>query len=110
MPVRKALFIGVLGAVACASVMPQPADAPVIDSGDQPVRIALTTSGENVRVGGTGSWRIYNKNSTNLVVRGDGGEPMRIQARRGQLIVVKPSGSTTSRYSCLLYTSDAADE
>ena len=99
MPVRKALFIGVLGAVACASVMPQPADAPVIDSGDQPVRIALTTSGENVRVGGTGSWRIYNKNSTNLVVRGDGGEPMRIQARRGQLIVVKPSGSTTSRYS-----------
>ena len=80
---RKALFIGILGAVACASVMPQPADAPVIDEGDQPVRIALTTSGENVKVGGTGVFRIYNKNSANFVVRGDAGETIRIQAKSG---------------------------
>ncbi len=96
---RKPLFIGILGAVACASVMPKPVDAPVIDDGDQPVRIALTTSGENVKVGGTGVWRIYNKNSANFVVRGDAGESMSIQARRGELVAVKAGGSATSRYS-----------
>lgn len=96
---RRALFIGMLGAVACASVMPKPADAPVIDEGDQPVRIALTTSGENVKVGGTGVWRIYNKNSANFVVRGDAGESMHIQAKRGELVAVKPSGAATSRFS-----------
>lgn len=97
MLVRKALLIGMLGAVACASVMPHAADAPVLDDGDQPVRIALTTSGENVQVGGTGSWRIYSRNSTNLVVRGNAGETMRVQAKRGELVVSK-SGGSTSRY------------
>jgi len=87
-----------LGAIACASVMPHPADAPVIDDGDQPVRIALTTSGENVRIGGTGSWRIYNRNSTNMVARGGAGEAMRVQMKRGELVVVR-DGSATSRYS-----------
>jgi stage II sporulation protein D len=96
---RKALLIGILGAVACASVMPKPADAPVIDQGDQPVRIALTTSGENVRVGGTGVFRIYNQNSANFVVRGDAGETIRIQSKRGGLVAVKSDGATTSRFS-----------
>ena len=96
---RRALFIGMLSAVACASVMPKPADTPVIDEGDQPVRIALTTSGENVKVGGTGVWRIYNRNSANFVVRGDAGESMHIQAKRGELVAVKPSGAATSRFS-----------
>ncbi len=96
---RKALFIGMLGAVACASAMPHPADAPVIDDGDQPVRIALTTSGENVRVGGTGVWRIYNKNSADFVVRGDADETMHLQMNRGQLVAIRSSGSATSRYS-----------
>ncbi|MGH9424359.1 MAG: hypothetical protein ACRD3J_30585, partial [Thermoanaerobaculia bacterium] len=79
--------------------MPRGREQPVIDDGDQPVRIALTTSGENVAVGGTGSWRIYNRNSTNLVTRGDGGEIMHIQSRRGQLVALKAGGSATSRYS-----------
>ncbi|HUQ99402.1 MAG TPA: SpoIID/LytB domain-containing protein [Gemmatimonadaceae bacterium] len=96
---RKAVFIGILGAVACASVMPQPADAPVIEEGDQPVRIALTTSGENVKVGGTGVFRIYNKNSANFVVRGDAGETIRIQSKSGGLVAVKQSGAATSRFS-----------
>lgn len=96
---RKTLFIGILGAVACASIMPQPADAPVIDEGDQPVRIALTTSGDDVRVGGTGVFRIYNKNSANFVVRGDAGETIRIQAKRGELVAVKGNGASTSRFS-----------
>lgn len=88
-----------LGAIACASAMPRPADAPVIDDGDQPVRIALTTSGENVRVGGTGVWRIYNKNSADFVVRGDADETMRVQMKSGQLVAVRSSGSATSRYA-----------
>ena len=92
---RKALLIGMLGAVACASVMPHAADAPVLDDGDQPVRIALTTSGESAQVGGTGSWRIYSRNSTNLVVRGNAGETMRVQAKRGELVVSKSGGSTS---------------
>jgi stage II sporulation protein D len=96
---RKTLLIGILGAVACASVMPKPADAPVIDEGDQPVRIALTTSGANVKVGGTGVFRIYNKNSANFVVRGDAGETIRIQAKHGELVAVKSDGATTSRFS-----------
>ena len=50
---RKTLFIGMLGAIACASTLPRAAEPPVIDDGDQPVRIALTTSGENVSVGAT---------------------------------------------------------
>ena len=95
---RKALFVGMLGAIACASVLPHSAEQPVVDDGDQPVRIALTTSGENVAVGGTGSWRIYNRNSTNLVTRGDAGEIMHVQSRHGQLVAVKPGGSVTSRY------------
>jgi stage II sporulation protein D len=97
--VRKILFVGMLGAIACASAMPRGIDQPVIDDGDQPVRIALTTSGENVAVGGTGAWRIYNRNSTNLVTRGDAGEIMRVQSRRGQLVALKPGGDATSRYA-----------
>ncbi len=96
---RKALFVGVLGAIACASAMPRGVEQPVIDDGDQPVRIALTTSGENVAVGGTATWRIYNRNSTNLVTRGDGGEIMHVQSRRGQLVALKSGGAATSRYS-----------
>ncbi|MEO5904228.1 MAG: SpoIID/LytB domain-containing protein [Gemmatimonadaceae bacterium] len=95
---RKALFIGMLGAIACASAMRHPIDAPVIEDGDQPVRIALTTSGENVRVGGTGGWRVYNRNSADFVVRGDADETMHIQMKRGQLVAVRSRGSATSRY------------
>lgn len=96
---RRALLVGMLGAIACASAMPRSVDQPVIDNGDQPVRIALTTSGENVAVSGSGSWHIYDRNSANLVTRGDAGEVMHIQSRHGQLVALKSGGSATSRYS-----------
>ena len=96
---RSTLFVGMVAALACASALPHSVDAPVIDDGDQPVRIALTTSGEDVRISGTGSWRIYNKSSTNLVTRGENNEVMRVQMRRGGLVAVKSGGSSTSRYS-----------
>ncbi len=88
-----------LGAIACASVMPRTPDLPVVDDGDQPVRIALTTSGENVSVSGTGTWRIYNRNSAELVTRGEGGDVMHVHARSGGLVAIKSSGSVTSRFA-----------
>ncbi len=99
MPVRKALFIAVMGAVACASAMPRGGDEVVVDDGDQPVRIALSTSAQSARVGGSGVWRIHSRNSANFVARGAEGETMRIQSRGGQLVAIKENGSVTSRYS-----------
>ena len=96
---RKSLFIAVMGAVACASALPRPNDEAALLDGDQPVRIALATSAQSARVSGTGSWRIYSRNSTNSVAGGKAGETMRIQARGNQLVVLKESGSVTSRQS-----------
>ena len=96
---RKTLIVGLLGAAACASAMPRGADAPVIDDNDQPVRIALSTSDESAKVGGTGTWRIYNRNSANLVTSGTAGGTMQIQPRNGQMVVIKSDGSPTARNS-----------
>ena len=96
---RKTLFIGMLGAAACASALPREEMAPVVDDNDQPVRIALSTSDESAKVGGTGTWRIYNRKSTNLVTSGSAGVTMNIEPRSGQLVVVKSDGSVTSRRS-----------
>ena len=94
---RKTLFIGMLGAVACASALPRGGEAPVVDDGDQPVRIALSTSDESAKVGGTGSWRVYSRNSSNLVVKGSADDVMSIEPRGNQLVVIRGSGSATSR-------------
>jgi stage II sporulation protein D len=96
---RKTLFIGLIGAVACASALPRPNDDIAIDEGDQPVRIALATSADDARVGGTGTWRIYSRNSANLVTSGSAGTTMRIERRGGQLVAVRSNGSVTSRHA-----------
>ena len=93
----RALTIGLIGAAACASALPRGGSEPATDDNDQPVRIALATSDESARVGGTGSWRIYNRNSATLVVKGDADATMRIEPRSGQLVVVRSDGSTTTR-------------
>ena len=99
---RKTVFVAILGAVACASAMPRPADDLPMDEGDQPVRIALATSAENARVGGTGTWRVYSRNSANLVTSGTAGTTMRIERRGNQLVAVKADGSVTSRQTAPL--------
>ena len=80
---RKSLYIGVLGVAACASAMSREARNPVIADNDQPVRIALATGDESAKVGGTGSWRIYRSNSSNLVARGTAGETMLVHGASG---------------------------
>ena len=82
--------------------MPRSTDDLPIDEGDQPVRIALATSAENARVGGTGTWRIYSRNSANLVTSGSAGGTMRIERRGNQLVAVRPDGSVTSRQAAPL--------
>ena len=99
---RKTVFVAILGAVACASAMPRPADDLPMDEGDQPVRIALATSAENARVGGTGTWRVYSRNSAKLVTSGTAGTTMRIERRGNQLVAVKADGSVTSRQTAPL--------
>lgn len=96
---RKSLIVGVLGAVACASAMPRGSSEAVIDEGDQPVRIALSTSDESARVGASGVWRIYSRNSANLVAKGTADEVVQIQRRGSQLVVIGSDGSVTSRQS-----------
>lgn len=99
MGVRKTLFVAILGAVACASTLPRPIDEIPVDEGNQPVRIALATSAEAARVGGTGTWRIYSRNSTNLVTSGTSGTTMRIERRGSRLVAVRANGSVTSRHA-----------
>lgn len=94
---RKTLFLAIVGAVACASTLPRPTDEIPMDEGDAPVRIALATSAESARVGGTGTWRIYSRNSANLVTSGTAGTTMRIERRSGQLVAVRANGAVTSR-------------
>ncbi len=96
---RKTLAIAIFGAAACASALPHNSEPPVTDDGDQPVRIALATAAEGPRVGGSGTWRIYSRNSANLVTSGAAGEAMTIRLRGGQLVAVKSSGSTTSAHA-----------
>ena len=96
---RKTLIIGILGAAACASALPRGGTEPVIDDNDQPVRIALSTSDESAKVGATGTWRIYNRNSADLVTSGSSDGVMRVEPRGGQMVVVKSDGSTTSSQS-----------
>jgi stage II sporulation protein D len=100
--VRKAVFAVMLGAVACASAMPRTIDDLPIDEGDQPVRIALATSAENASVGGTGTWRIYSRNSANLVTSGTAGTTTRIERRGSQLVAMRANGSVTSRQTAPL--------
>jgi stage II sporulation protein D len=100
--VRTTVFVAILGAVACASAMPRATDDLPMDEGDQPVRIALATSAENARIGGTGTWRIYSRNSANLVTSGSPGGEMRIERRGSQLVAVKADGSVTSRQTAPL--------
>lgn len=88
-----------LGAVACASAMPRGSGESVIDEGDQPVRIALSTSDESARVGASGVWRIYSRNTANLVAKGTAGEVVQIQRRGDQLVVIGSDGSVTPRQS-----------
>jgi len=97
--VHKSLIIGILGAAACASALPRGATDAVVDDNDQPVRIALSTSDESAKVGATGVWRIYNRNSADLVVKGTSGGTMQIEPRGGQLVIIRSDGSTTSRRS-----------
>jgi stage II sporulation protein D len=86
-----------LGAAACASALPRTeADIP-LDEGDQPVRIALSTGDESAKVGATGRWHVFNRNSTNNVATGSESSTMRIEPRGGELVVVKADGSVTAR-------------
>src|SRR5215213_11656360 len=96
---RKTLIIGILGAAACASALPRGGSESVIDDNDQPVRIALATSDASAKVGGTGAWRIYNRNSANLVTKGVADATMNVEPRGGEMVVVKSDGSVTSRTS-----------
>ena len=93
---HKSLIIGILGAAACASAFPRGGTEPVVDDNDQPARIALSTSDESAKVGATGAWRIYNRNSADLVTKGSSDATMQIQPRGGQMVIVKSDGSTTS--------------
>lgn len=93
---RKSLYIGMLGVAACASAMSRTSGDSVVDDNDQPVRIALSTSDESARVSGSGSWRIYNRNSSSLVVKGSSDESMKIEPRGGEMVVVRGDGSVTS--------------
>lgn len=100
---HKAAAIALVGAVACASAMPRSggetdAGRPA-DQSDQPVRIALATAARSPRIGGTGSWAIYNRTSANLVTRGAAGGTMRVERRGAQLVVIRDDGSVTSRSS-----------
>ncbi len=96
---RKTLFIATMGVAACASALPRPSsDEALIYDGDQPVRIALATSAQIAKVGGSGVWRIYSRNSANFVAKGTAGETMRIQLRGGQLVAIGEDGSVTSRH------------
>jgi stage II sporulation protein D len=108
---RKLAIVSFVGAVACASTLARSGDSEVvIDQSDQPVRIALATAAENARVSGSGAWRIYSRNSTNLVTRGKAGETMRIEARGNQLVAVKDDGSVTSRQTAPLLVRSASPE
>lgn len=100
---HKAVAIALVGAVACASALPRtaadPAADPSTDQSDQPVRIALATAARSPRIGGTGSWVIYNRNSANRVTRGAAGSAMRVELRNGRLVALRDDGSVTSRFS-----------
>jgi stage II sporulation protein D len=86
-----------IGAAACASALPRAGTDVAADDGDQPVRIALSTGDESAKVGATGRWHVYNRNSANLVATGSAGTTMKIEPRSGQLVVVKGDGTVTSR-------------
>ncbi len=92
--------ISLVGAIACASVLSRsPADGVTADPSDQPVRIALATGAERPTLGATGTWRIYSRNSSNLVASGTAGESMRVELRGERLVAVKGDGSVSSRQS-----------
>lgn len=98
---HRAAAIALAGAVACASAMPRSADeseaSTTADQSDQPVRIALATAASAPRIGGTGSWAIYSRNTANLVTRGSAGRTMRIERRNNRLVAIREDGSVTSR-------------
>lgn len=88
-----------VGALACASALPKTGTELPMDDGDQPVRIALATTDESAKVGGSGRWNVYSRNSANLVAKGSEGSTMQIEARGSQLVALKADGSVTSRNS-----------
>ncbi|HVF41146.1 MAG TPA: SpoIID/LytB domain-containing protein [Gemmatimonadaceae bacterium] len=107
---RNRFAVAVFGAIACASALPREGSEPVvspeadsreagIDQGDQAVMIALATSSRGARVGGTEAWRIYSRNSSNLVLSGRAGDSAVVEMRGRQLVAVRSNGSVTSRFA-----------
>jgi stage II sporulation protein D len=108
---HKVAVIAFVGAVACASALARTSDDEIVlDQSDQPIRIALATGIESAKVSGSGAWRIYSKNGTNLVTRGRAGETMQIESRGGQLVAVKTDGSATSRRAAPFLVRSASPE
>jgi stage II sporulation protein D len=98
--VRRVAIISFVGAVACASTLSGSAsDDLIVDQSDNPVRIALATSTRQAKIGAAGSWAIYNRNSADLVTRGTSDEVVTIESRGARMVVIRASGSATSRYS-----------
>lgn len=85
---RRAGILFFFGAVACASLPRSTSDdEPVAsDQGDQPVRIALATSAREARIGGVGAWVMYNRSTSQRVMRGRATDEVRVEMRGGRLV------------------------
>jgi len=107
--VNRVAAIAIFGVAACASSLPRTAAEPgageggsaereleeIVDQGDRPVRIALATAATSPRIGGTESWRLYNRTSSDIVVRGSASEVVRVENRNGELVVIRANGTPT---------------
>lgn len=97
---RRAGILLFFGAVACASLPSSTDEGVVVDQSDQPVRIALATSAREARIGGVGSWVMYNRSTVQRIFRGTATDEVRVEMRGGRLVWFTSGGTQPStRYS-----------
>lgn len=84
---RRAGILFFFGAVACASLPRSTSDdSGVIEQGQKPVRIALATSAREARIGGVGTWVMYNRSTVQRIMRGKPTDEVRVEMRGGRLV------------------------
>src|SRR5215212_8608617 len=80
-------------AVACAAVSAGPARRAAKREAGKSIRVALSTGTRRPRIGGTGDWRLLERDAQSVLVRGSSRSEWNVEVRGTQMRVVKPDGT-----------------
>jgi stage II sporulation protein D len=97
-----ATIVAASGSCAKRAVRPEEGTAPARpgaptgrDPGERIIRVALATNATDVRVGGSGDWRVDQGEASTVLVRASRNETWRIQLSEGRIRAIRTDGTPT---------------